>query len=144
MCIYVRNNHVTRRMRTIICLLLLSLLLTTCGTSDNSEEAVKTAFSSAFEELEAGEYEEFIRRVDDESLSDSVMKMYVLRTYMQYHDKEKKERGPLTSIVVEKVTFLSDSCCDVFADFMYADSVGERRVQRMTRKNDEWKLRLRN
>lgn len=120
------------------------VVFTACFDSDEPEKAVVSAFSNAMLSLQQGDYETYMTHVDFGTDMDSIQRSYVVKALNQHKGRNIKEKMKLDSVNVVKVTFNSDSVCDVFYELKYVDSTREVSMQKMVKVGDDWKIRFRN
>lgn len=120
------------------------MVFTACFDSGEPEKAVVSAFSNAMLSLQQGDYETYMTHVDFGTDMDSIQRSYVVKALNQHKGRNIKEKMKLDSVNVVKVTFNSDSVCDVFYELKYVDSTREVSMQKMVKVGDDWKIRFRN
>ena len=120
------------------------LLMCLVACSDKKEQAPETALQTALEALEKEDYDSYLKAVDFGADMDSAQEAYMRDVLRQHLSWRRAKRENIVSIDMVDAIMKGDTVCTVYYQYTYADSTREVASQKMVRKGEVWKLRLRN
>lgn len=130
--------------RVLLCVLCCCLMgLISCRENLTSEEQAKHTMKEALEALNRNDFDAYLQRVDDGVSMDSAQKAVMRDVLRQHVECRRKERPAVVSIDMIDIQMDEDTVCTVYYQYTFADSTKEVGAQKMVRKNEQWRIRLR-
>lgn len=108
------------------------------------EDAPKEALQNALEALNRGDCDTYLSYVDYGVEMDSVRKSVMCDAIRQHIGWRTARKSSVVAIDVVDAKMSGDTVCSVFYRYTFADGTDEVAVQKMVRRDGEWKLRVRN
>lgn len=129
----------------IFCSLLLLLFMTACQSGPKSpEEAAKVVLEEALEALQTGDFDLYFEHADFGVALDSFQMTSMKNVLRQHQEWKCAERAEVLAVEVIDVHLLNDSVCTAHYQYVFADSTREVVSQKMVRRGENWKIRVRN
>lgn len=128
----------------IFCSLLL-LFVTACQSGPQSpEEAAKVVLEEALEALQTGNFDCYFEHADFGVTLDSLQIESLKNVLRQHQEWKRTECAEVLAVEVIDVHLLNDSVCTAHYQYVFADSTKEVVSQKMVRRGEDWKIRIRN
>ena len=129
-------------MKSKVLYILLILCLSACHEK-TTEEVIKESLTVALEALERGDYNGYLHHVDMGAPMDSAQRAFMKDALRQHQEWKGAERPAVVSVDVVDIQLDGDSICTAYCQYTFADSTKEVGAQKMVRKNEQWRIRLR-
>ena len=123
--------------------LLMQMCLVSCNDSAK-EQAPEAALREALEALDKEDYDGYLSHVDFGADMNAEQEAYMRNVLRQHLSWRRTEREEVVSIDMVDAQMKGDTVCTVYYQYTYADCTKEVASQKMIRKGEVWKLRLRN
>lgn len=129
----------------IFCSLLSFFFVFACQSGPKTpEDASKAVLEEALEALQAGNYDVYLEHADFGVSLDSLQKASMKSVLRQHQEWKRAERAEVFAVEVIDVHLLNDSVCTAHYQYVFADSTKEVVSQKMVRRGEDWKIRVRN